>query len=554
MYTFTRKQTRTGSSTSAPASVFSRVRPFTEAHVQPGFEGRGFGTATGPQQRSGSSQVDRPTQRVRAQGTAFSSSLPQNLEERIERLSGFSMDDVRVHRNSPRPEGVGALAYAQGTEIHLAREQEKHLPREAWHVVQQKQRRVSATAKVSGHSVNDSETLEQEANHMGRQAAEGTADVGVRLPVGPLQDLGHRQRATPRFVTPGFASLTRSERATLSSPDAFAGLRPFAAARTAVPAHSLAALGSGSAALFDATLAPTMAPIQRVRHKGKSKTKKQAPKKKKIPNSTTKSKVGKKTTKKKNAAAATSNISKYYELKGGNLVPIKGKRPGNQSAPKTQKKISDRLKQNPTLLSKHQNKFTQDVDKNGSAPLKDDKLDICHITACKTMMDTTAAVVNERKSLTPAQRDEFLDTHEATLSSDDEEGRKEHRKKLKLVMDDNTTDTERGQLMDEVTDRVNRSSRNLRPDYAGPNRGIGEKKDPWVINGKEEERSKGIHDNWNKLRKTHGLDEDAPKSDKKDKKKRKSSSFDPVGSKAFGEISGTVALSKPVVKKKKTPK
>ncbi|MEM7041075.1 MAG: DUF4157 domain-containing protein [Bacteroidota bacterium] len=35
-----------------------------------------------------------------------------------------------------------AHAYDQGTDIHIGPGQEKHLPHEAWHVVQQKQGRV----------------------------------------------------------------------------------------------------------------------------------------------------------------------------------------------------------------------------------------------------------------------------------------------------------------------------------------------------------------------------------------------------------------------------
>ncbi|WP_197714561.1 eCIS core domain-containing protein [Nitrosomonas supralitoralis] len=65
--------------------------------------------------------------------------LPDNLKSGIENLSGYSMDDVKVHRNSDKPDQLQAHAYAQGTDIHLGPGQEKHLPHEAWHVVQQKQ-------------------------------------------------------------------------------------------------------------------------------------------------------------------------------------------------------------------------------------------------------------------------------------------------------------------------------------------------------------------------------------------------------------------------------
>lgn len=93
--------------------------------------------------------------------------LPDNLKSGIENLSGYSMDDVRVHYNSSKPAQLQALAYTQGTDIHVAPGQEKHLPHEAWHVVQQKQGRVQPTMQLQGVNVNDNEGLEKEADEMG---------------------------------------------------------------------------------------------------------------------------------------------------------------------------------------------------------------------------------------------------------------------------------------------------------------------------------------------------------------------------------------------------
>jgi hypothetical protein len=74
--------------------------------------------------------------------------LPDNLKTGVENLSGISLDDVKVHRNSDKPAQLNAHAYAQGTDIHLGAGQEKHLPHEAWHVVQQKQGRVKPTLQM----------------------------------------------------------------------------------------------------------------------------------------------------------------------------------------------------------------------------------------------------------------------------------------------------------------------------------------------------------------------------------------------------------------------
>ncbi|HET6991789.1 MAG TPA: DUF4157 domain-containing protein, partial [Bacteroidia bacterium] len=105
------------------------------------------------------------------QRVASNTGLPDHLKSGIENLSGISMSDVKVHYNSPKPAQLQAHAYAQGSEIHIASGQEKHLPHEAWHVVQQKQGRVRPTMQMKGKvNVNDDFSLEKEADVMGRKA------------------------------------------------------------------------------------------------------------------------------------------------------------------------------------------------------------------------------------------------------------------------------------------------------------------------------------------------------------------------------------------------
>ncbi|WP_299243393.1 DUF4157 domain-containing protein [uncultured Aquimarina sp.] len=113
----------------------------------------------------GADDTDNPIQRKNNTG------LPDNLKSGIENLSGYSMDDVNVHYNSSKPAQLQAHAYAQGTDIHLAPGQEKHLPHEAWHVVQQKQGRVRPTMQFKGKvNINDDAGLEKEADMMGEKA------------------------------------------------------------------------------------------------------------------------------------------------------------------------------------------------------------------------------------------------------------------------------------------------------------------------------------------------------------------------------------------------
>jgi hypothetical protein len=98
--------------------------------------------------------------------------MPANLKAGVESLSGIDMSDVRVHYNSSKPAEVGALAYTQGTNVHVAPGQERHLPHEAWHVVQQAQGRVRPTMQMKGLGINDDPSLEHEADIMGAKTTQ----------------------------------------------------------------------------------------------------------------------------------------------------------------------------------------------------------------------------------------------------------------------------------------------------------------------------------------------------------------------------------------------
>ena len=65
------------------------------------------------------------------------------LESSLENASSMAPPPFQLMNESPNESE--AHAYAQGTDIHIGPGQEKHLPHEAWHVVQQKQGRVKPT-------------------------------------------------------------------------------------------------------------------------------------------------------------------------------------------------------------------------------------------------------------------------------------------------------------------------------------------------------------------------------------------------------------------------
>lgn len=96
--------------------------------------------------------------------------LPEALKSGIERLSGMSMDHVRVRYNSDKPAQMNAHAYTQGSNIEVAPGQEHHLPHEGWHVVQQMRGGVAPRVQAKGIPVNDDPALEHEADVMGARA------------------------------------------------------------------------------------------------------------------------------------------------------------------------------------------------------------------------------------------------------------------------------------------------------------------------------------------------------------------------------------------------
>ncbi len=100
------------------------------------------------QLKSVQEMADTSRQHTSIQKKENHTGLPDNLKSGVENLSGQNMDDVKVHYNSDKPATLQAHAYAQGTDIHVAPGQEKHLPHEAWHVVQQKQGRVQPTKQL----------------------------------------------------------------------------------------------------------------------------------------------------------------------------------------------------------------------------------------------------------------------------------------------------------------------------------------------------------------------------------------------------------------------
>lgn len=105
--------------------------------------------------------------------------MPDKMRKGLERLSGFDLSSVRVHYNSAKPSQIHAHAYTQGKDVHVGPGQERHLPHEGWHVVQQMQGRVSPTVRMPGVAMNLDTGLEREADEMGERVLQTGAEPGA---------------------------------------------------------------------------------------------------------------------------------------------------------------------------------------------------------------------------------------------------------------------------------------------------------------------------------------------------------------------------------------
>lgn len=128
-------------------------------------------------------------EKVEAKQSEQSKIMPGDVMQKMEESFGTSFSDVTIHENSSKAKEAGALAYAQGTDLHFAPGQLKPntqggqelIGHELAHVVQQKEGRVKPTSQQNGMDVNDDPALEKEADVKGKQAAQGKTSVNRSL-------------------------------------------------------------------------------------------------------------------------------------------------------------------------------------------------------------------------------------------------------------------------------------------------------------------------------------------------------------------------------------
>ncbi len=93
-----------------------QMKPVVQRQEIPEEEEPLQGKTIGTVQRQEIPERRRATSEKRENNTG----MPDNLKAGVESLSRIDMSDVRVHYNSSKPAEVGALAYTQGQNIHVA--------------------------------------------------------------------------------------------------------------------------------------------------------------------------------------------------------------------------------------------------------------------------------------------------------------------------------------------------------------------------------------------------------------------------------------------------
>ncbi|MFN6945898.1 MAG: DUF4157 domain-containing protein [Cytophagaceae bacterium] len=159
-----------------------------------------------------------------------STKMPENVQAKMESSFGADFSNVNIHVGE-QASSVGALAYAQGNDIHFAPGQynpetqsgQELLGHELTHVVQQRQGRVQATTQAKGLAVNDDPALEQEADEMGRKAASGEQFDSANNTSGSSTSLGIQKKGDgkgkERMATGVWVHLSSGEEVDLGDGD-----------------------------------------------------------------------------------------------------------------------------------------------------------------------------------------------------------------------------------------------------------------------------------------------------------------------------------------------
>ncbi|MGG4456072.1 DUF4157 domain-containing protein [Brevibacillus porteri] len=123
-----------------------------------------------------------PLQKSENLSSGSGRSLPDSVQAKMEKAFRTDFSDVQIHPESSVASQIGAVAFAQGNDIHFApgtyqpetQSGQQLLGHELTHVVQQRQGRVKANVPDASLPINDDPALEAEADRYGSVAASGT--------------------------------------------------------------------------------------------------------------------------------------------------------------------------------------------------------------------------------------------------------------------------------------------------------------------------------------------------------------------------------------------
>ncbi len=118
--------------------------------------------------------------------------LPENIQLKMETAFNADFSNLSIHKNSIQAKSFGAQAFTSGNEVHFApgyfnphsNSGQELIGHELAHVVQQKEGRVSSTNEIEGQKFNTANSLENEADHLGKKAASGKQINKSVKPVG----------------------------------------------------------------------------------------------------------------------------------------------------------------------------------------------------------------------------------------------------------------------------------------------------------------------------------------------------------------------------------
>ncbi len=135
-----------------------------------------------PMQRKGPvSSISDDSGELSQSDSSSSDKMPPLVQRKMEASFSEDFSNVNIHKNSAQSTDMDAHAFTQGNDIHFAPGQynpesqqgQELLGHELTHIVQQWSGVVKPTTQMKGVGVNDDATLENEADVMGKKAAEG---------------------------------------------------------------------------------------------------------------------------------------------------------------------------------------------------------------------------------------------------------------------------------------------------------------------------------------------------------------------------------------------